>query len=173
MPNYSFEGSQPAIAESAFVHPTAVLIGNVTVGEHCYVGPGASLRGDFGSIVMEDEANLQDNCVVHGSVGARTMIGARGHIGHGAVLHGCTVEEDVLVGINAVVMDDCRIGAGSIIGACSLVRKGVDCKPRSLLLGSPARVVRQLGESDLNRKREATQRYIELARRCHAGLREC
>lgn len=170
---YMFEDTQPSISPSAFVHPSAVLIGDVVVGEGCYIGPGASLRGDFGSIVIEPESNLQDNCVMHGTIGSKTVIHRRGHVGHGAIVHGCTIGEDVLVGMNAVVMNGCVIGAGSIIGACSMVRAGSTCEQASLLVGAPAKLIRHLNERDFRKKREATQRYIDLAKRCHTGLKQC
>ncbi|PMR73733.1 gamma carbonic anhydrase family protein [Billgrantia endophytica] len=170
---YLFEGVKPTISPSAFVHPMAVLIGDVSVGDGCYVGPGACLRGDFGRIVMEPESNLQDNCVVHGTVGSSTVIRRRGHIGHGAVIHGCVVGEEVLVGMNAVVMDDSMIAERSIIGSCALVKAGFVCEPASLLLGAPARVVKILSDGEIMKQREATQRYIELAKRCLSGLRAC
>nr|WP_300315808.1 phenylacetic acid degradation protein PaaY [Halomonas sp.] len=173
MASYMFEGIKPSISPRAFVHPMAVVIGHVEIGDGCYVGPGASLRGDFGSIIMEPESNLQDNCVVHGTQGSLTRIRHRGHIGHGAVVHGCDIGEGVLVGMNAVVMDGCVIGASSIIGACAMVKAGFCCEAASLLLGSPAKLVRQLEERDIQRKHQATQRYIELARRCLDQLQEC
>lgn len=170
---YRFEGMQPAIAATAYVHPSAVIIGNVVIGEGCYIGPGASLRGDFGHILLERDANIQDNCVLHGTVGSETIIRTRGHIGHGAVVHGCLIEEDVLVGMNAVVMDDSVIGARSIIGSCAMVRANFSCPPASLVMGIPAKVCKTLSARDIEKKRQATQRYIELAQRSLAGLTPC
>lgn len=170
---YSFEGIEPKISASAYIHPAATIIGDVTVEEGCYVGPGASLRGDFGRIIMQHDANLQDNCVIHGTIGSETIIQSRGHIGHGAVVHGCIIEEDVLVGMNAVVMDNSIIGAKSIIGSCSMVKAGFTCEPVSLILGTPAEVVRKLTEAEIYNKRKSTQRYIELAKRSLLSLKVC
>lgn len=173
MANYSFEGLQPKISASAYVHPSAVLIGDVVVDDGCYIGPGASLRGDFGRIIMNRDANLQDNCVVHGTIGSETIICSRAHIGHGAVVHGCILEEDVLVGMNAVVMDDSVIGARSIIGSCAMVKANFTCSTDSLIIGIPAKAVKTLTSSELKSKRQATQRYIDLAKRSLQSMRAC
>ena len=173
MANYSFEGLQPKISASAYIHPSAVIIGDVVIDDGCYIGPGASLRGDFGRIIMNRDANLQDNCVVHGSVGSETIICSRAHIGHGAVVHGCILEQDVLVGMNAVVMDDSVIGARSIIGSCAMVKTNFTCEPASLIIGIPAKVVRILTASEIENKRQATQRYIDLAKRSLQNLKVC
>ena len=170
---YSFEGIEPKVSGSAYVHPAAIIIGDVIVEGGCYVGPGASLRGDFGRIIMQHDANLQDNCVIHGTIGSETIIHSRGHIGHGAVVHGCILEEDVLVGMNAVVMDNSIIGAHSIIGSCSMVKAGFTCEPASLIVGTPAEVVKKLTEAEIYNKRQSTQRYIELAKRSLISLKEC
>lgn len=167
---YSFEGITPVVDPSAYVHPTAVLLGDVIVGPGCYVGPGAVLRGDFGRIVMERESNLQDNCVVHTGPDHDTVMEEHAHIGHGAVLHYCRIGRDALVGMNAVVMDDAVVGERSIVAAMSFVRIGAQIPAGVLVAGSPARVVRELGEADLANKRLGTRLYVELAARCLAGL---
>src|SRR3954464_3004933 len=133
----------PVAAPSAYVHPTAVLIGDVIVGPRCYVGPLAALRGDFGRLVLEEGANLQDTCVMHGFPGCDTVVERDGHIGHGAVLHGCRIGRNALVGMNSVVMDNAVIGADSIVAAMSFVRAGMDVPPRSLVVGTPAKVARE------------------------------
>lgn len=170
---YIFEGTRPTISHLAYVHPMAVLIGAVDIANGCYIGPGAVLRGDFGRIFMESDANVQDNCVVHGAIDSETIIRRRSHVGHGAIVHGCVIGEDVLVGMNAVVMDGSEIGSKSIIGSCSMVKANFTCEPLSLLLGSPARVVKTLSEHEVVRKRQSTQRYIELAKRSLSGLESC
>ena len=124
MPCYSIEGVVPVIDPSAYVHPTAVLIGDVIVGPDCYVGPCAVLRGDFGRIVLERGANVQDTCVLHGFPARDTVVEENGHIGHGAVLHSCIVRRDALVGMNAVVMDEAEIGEAAIVAACAFVQIG-------------------------------------------------
>lgn len=173
MPCYRIDGVTPVVHPSAYVHPTAVLIGDVHVGPDCYVGPCASLRGDFGRIVMEQGANLQDTCVVHAFPGRDAIIRRNGHIGHGAVLHGCVIEEDAMVGMNAVVMDEAVIAARSIVGAAAFVKSGFSCEPASLIVGSPAKVLRQLSDKEVSWKQRGTQEYQTLTRRCLENMREC
>ncbi|MEL0614928.1 phenylacetic acid degradation protein PaaY [Marinomonas arenicola] len=170
---YRIDGVTPVVHPTAYVHPTAVLIGDVIIKQGCYVGPGACIRGDFGRITMEQESNLQDNCVVHGFAGSHTVIGKRGHIGHGAILHGCVIGEDTLVGMNAVVMDQADIGAESIIAAAAFVKSKFSCEPRSLLMGSPAKVTRQVSDEELKWKQTGTQEYVNLTTRCLDSLVEC
>ncbi|HSV60706.1 MAG TPA: phenylacetic acid degradation protein PaaY [Variovorax sp.] len=173
MPCYSIEGVVPVIDPSAYVHPTAVLIGDVIVGPNCYVGPCASLRGDFGRIVLHQGANVQDTCVIHGFPDQDTVVEENGHIGHGAVLHSCFIRRDVLVGMNAVVMDEAEIGAGSIVAACAFVPAGMKVPPRSLVAGMPAKVKRELSDAELAWKLEGTLTYQDLTRRCLDTLVEC
>jgi len=173
MPCYSLDGLTPVVDPTAYVHPTAVLIGDVIVGPGCYVGPLAALRGDFGRIILEEGVNLQDTCVMHGFPGSDTVVERHGHIGHGAVLHGCRIGADALVGMNAVVMDNARIGERCIVAATAFVKAGFESPPQSLVMGSPARVKRQLGEQEIAWKQRGTAEYQALARRCLAGLLEC
>lgn len=172
MPCYSIDGVTPVVHPSAFVHPTAVLIGDVVVGPGCYVGPCASLRGDFGRIVLQDGANVQDTCVIHGFPKSETVVEINGHIGHGAVLHGCIVRHDALVGMNAVVMDEADVGAYSIVAACAFVRAGLKLPEKSLIAGLPAKVMRPLSEDEMRWKLEGTHKYQELTQRCAASLIE-
>lgn len=172
MPFYSIDGMVPVVDPTAYVHPSAVLIGDVIVGPGCYVAPCASLRGDFGRIVMEAGSNLQDNCVVHGFPATDTVIEQDGHIGHGAVLHGCRVGRGALVGMNAVVMDDAVIGEFSFVAACSFVKARFVIPPRSLAVGSPARVLRELSEEEIAWKADGTRTYQELTLRSLATLQE-
>ncbi|WP_433061748.1 hypothetical protein [Dactylosporangium sp. CS-033363] len=173
MPAYSIEGVIPVVHPDAYVHPTAVLIGDVHVGAGCYVGPLASLRGDFGRIVMLDGSNLQDSCVFHTFPGTEAVLGRHGHVGHGAILHGCTIGDGVLVGMNAVVMDGAEVGAEAFVGAHAFVKAGFAVPPRTLAAGSPARVVRELTAQELAWKANGTRVYRELAARSRASLREC
>lgn len=170
MPCYSLDGLSPVVHPTAFVHPSAELIGDVWVGAHCYIGPLASLRGDFGRIVVREGANVQDTCVMHAFPGKDCVVEADGHIGHGAVLHGCTVGRNALVGMNAVVMDEVEVGESSIVAAAAFVRAGLKVPPRSLLVGSPAKVVRTLSDDEVRWKSQGTQVYQALARRCRASL---
>lgn len=168
MPCYSFEGVVPVVDRSAYVHPTAVLIGNVLVGPNCYVGPCASLRGDFGRIVLEAGANVQDGCVLHSFPDAQVLVEADGHIGHGAVLHGCVVRRDALVGIKAVVMDGAEVGEQAVVAACAFVAAGTRVPARTLVAGVPAQPKKQLTEEEVARKHQGTVMYQELARRALA-----
>ncbi|MEY8875168.1 MAG: phenylacetic acid degradation protein PaaY [Leptothrix sp. (in: b-proteobacteria)] len=172
MPCYAIDGVRPVVHPSAHVHPTAVLIGDVIVGPGAYIGPLASLRGDFGRIVIQEGANVQDSCVMHGFPGSDTVVEVNGHIGHGAVLHGCVVRRDALVGMNAVVMDEAEIGEKSIVAACAFVRAGFKVPARSLVAGMPAKVMRPLSEEEIAWKLEGTQVYQDLTRRCHTSLVE-
>lgn len=172
MPAYSFEGFTPVVDARAFVHPLAVLIGDVSVGRDCYVAPGASLRGDFGRIILGAGSNVQDNCVLHSFPGREVLLEADAHIGHGAVLHGCTVRRGALIGIHAVLMDDVVVGEEAFVGAASFVRAGFQVPPRTLVTGVPARVVRELKPAELAWKATGTREYQELAVRCLATLRE-
>lgn len=169
---YSIDGVIPVVDPTAFVHPSAVLIGDVIVGPGCYIGPNAVLRGDFGRLVMEANANLQDTCVVHGAPGTDTVIGEEGHIGHGAVIHGARIGRDALIGMNAVVMDGADIGESAIVAAMSFVKAGMQVPSRSLVLGSPAKVVRALTDEEIAWKRKGTREYQHLAVQCLQGMQE-
>jgi len=172
MPCYSIDGLVPVVDPTAYVHPTAVLTGDVIVGPGCYVGPCASLRGDFGRIVLEEGANVQDGCVLHSFPGAQVLVEAAGHIGHGAVLHGCVVRRDALVGMKAVVMDGAEVGPQAIVGACAFVPGGMKVPPRALAAGMPAQVKRQLTEEEIARKHQGTVLYQQLAQRALATARQ-
>lgn len=167
---YAIDGIVPVVDPTAYVHPTAVLIGDVVVGPGAYVGPLASLRGDFGRIVMRQGSNLQDTCVVHGTYHNETIIDVDGHIGHGAVLHGCMIGRNAMVGMNAVVMDGAIIGEASIVGAMAFVKAGMVVPPRQLLMGSPARIVRELSEQEVENKTYATRQYQRLTTRSLATM---
>jgi phenylacetic acid degradation protein len=169
---YSLDGVTPVVDPSAFVHPTAVLIGDVIIGPNCYIGPGASLRGDFGRIVFEEGSNLQDNCVVHTFPNAETIVERGGHIGHGAILHGCRVKQDAMVGMTAVVMDDAEIGESAVIAALTFIKAGMLVPPRSLVAGTPGRVIRELSDDEIEWKNDGTAIYQALSLRCKASLRE-
>jgi phenylacetic acid degradation protein len=160
---YAIEDLVPVVGPSAYVHPAAVLIGDVVVGPRCYVGPAACLRGDFGRITLRDGANVQDTCVLHGFPDSHTIIDVDGHIGHGAVIHGAQIGQNAMVGMNAVVMDRSVIGESAIIGAMAFLREGTIIPARSLALGVPARVVRQLTDEEIAWKRNGTREYQNLA----------
>lgn len=163
MPTYSIDGIIPVVHPTAFVHPTAVLIGDVIIGPGCYVGPLASLRGDFGRLVLEEGANIQDTCVMHGFPDTDTTVEKNGHIGHGAVLHGCRVKVNALVGMNAVVMDYAVINENCFVAASSFVKAKFECPPNSLIGGIPAKVMRELTDKERVWKSHATASYQHLA----------
>ena len=176
MPNrrpkvYEIDGITPVVHPSAFVHESAVLIGDVIVGARAYVGPCACLRGDFGRIVVEEGANIQDTCMLHGFPGKDTVVGADATIGHGAVLHGCVVGRGALVGMNAVVNDNAEVGEDAVIAALAFVRAEARIPARSLAAGIPARVLRRLGEDELRWKRDNAGLYRKLAERSSATLK--
>ncbi|MFO1309977.1 MAG: phenylacetic acid degradation protein PaaY [Burkholderiales bacterium] len=167
---YAIDGMVPVVDPTAYVHPSAVLIGDVIVGPDCYIGPCASLRGDFGHIEIRAGSNVQDSCILHGFPGLGTVVEENGHIGHGAVLHGCTVQRNGLVGMNAVVNDHAVVGESSIVAAMAFVKAQMVIPPRTLVAGIPARVVRSLTETELKWKVEGTEHYQLLARRSLATM---
>tara|TARA_B100000795_G_scaffold98437_1_gene72245 strand:+ start:1149 stop:1733 length:585 start_codon:yes stop_codon:yes gene_type:complete len=170
MPIYAIDGLIPVVDTSAYVHPTAVLIGDVIVGTDCYIGPNAVLRGDFGRIVLNQGCNVQDTCVVHSFPNKDCVIEQDGHIGHGAILHGCHIGRNALVGMNSVIMDGAIIGAESLVAATAFVKSGFQCPPRSLLAGSPATIKRQLSDEEIAWKSNGTLEYQNLSKRCHKSL---
>ena len=168
---YAIDGVVPVVDPAAFVHPDATLIGDVVVEADCYVGPGASLRGDMGRITLLRGGNVQDNCIVHCFPGKDMSIGPEGHVGHGAVLHGCNIGPNVLIGMSAVVMDEADIGHSAFVAALAFVKAGTLVPPRSLAAGIPAKVLRELSDKELAWKKSATATYQALARRSLATLR--
>ena len=169
---YAIDGVAPVIDPTAFVHPDAVLIGDVVVGAGCYVGPCASLRGDFGRLILEDGCNVQDNCTLHSMPGFDLVIGRDGHIGHGAIIHSAHIGTNAMVGMNAVIMDHATVGESSIVAAMSFVKAGARIPAKHLVAGVPARIVRELTDDDLAIKNEGTRQYQQLARRSLATLVE-
>ncbi|MEJ7667331.1 MAG: phenylacetic acid degradation protein PaaY [Casimicrobiaceae bacterium] len=167
---YSIDGITPVVDPTTYVHPSAVLIGDVIVGPGCYVGPMASLRGDFGRLEIRAGANLQDCCVMHGFPGTDTVVEEDGHIGHGAILHGCIVRRNALVGMNAVINDNAVVGESAIVAAMAFVKAGMVIPPCTLVAGVPAKIVRAITEQELAWKVEGTQSYQELTRRSLASL---
>ena len=172
MPCYEINGIKPVVDPTAFVHPTAILTGDVIVGPRCYVGPAASLRGDFGRIVLNAGSNVQDCCVMHGFPSTDTVVEEDGHIGHGAVLHGCVVERNAMVGMNAVIMDEAVIGESAIVAACAFVKAGEKIPPRTLAVGTPAKVLRQLRDDEIAWKMAGTKTYQDLTVRSLQTLKE-
>jgi phenylacetic acid degradation protein len=172
MPSYAIENLVPVVDPLAYVHPTAVLIGDVIINKYCYIGPNAVLRGDFGRIVVGQGANVQDTCVIHSFPDKDCVIEENGHIGHGAILHGCHIGKNALVGMNAVIMDDAVIGAESLVAATAFVKSAFECPPRSLLAGSPATIKRQLTDKEVAWKTSGTKQYHHLTERCQQSLHQ-
>jgi carbonic anhydrase/acetyltransferase-like protein (isoleucine patch superfamily) len=170
---YSFEGVAPVVDASAFVHPLAAVTGHVTIGRDVYIGPGAALRGDWGAIVIADGCNVQENCVLHAFPGITVLLEEAAHVGHGAIIHGATLRQNCLVGMNAVVMDGAVIGAGAIVGALSFVPEGMEIPERMLAVGQPARILKRVSDEMLEWKSEGTALYRQLPAALHVSLREC
>jgi phenylacetic acid degradation protein len=172
MPIYEINGLIPVVDPSSFVHPTATLIGDVIIGPNCYVAPGASMRGDFGRLIMQAGGNLQDNCVVHGFPNEDTVLEEDAHIGHGAILHGCIIRRNALVGMGAVIMDGAEIGADSFVAALAFVKANFKVPPRTLVAGIPGKVVRELTQQEIDWKGQGTREYQDLVKRSLSTMRE-
>ncbi len=170
---YEFDGYKPVVHESAYVHPQAAVTGNVVIGRDVYIAPGAAIRGDWGKIEIGDGCNVQENCTIHMFPGVTVVLEESAHIGHGAVIHGAHIGRNCLVGMNAVVMDRVTLGAESIVGALSFVKEGMDIPERSLLVGNPAEIVKEVSDEMIRWKSEGTALYQQLPGQLHASLREC
>ncbi len=170
---YEFKGFRPVAHETAFVHPQAVVTGNVMIGKRVYIGPGAALRGDWGGIIIEDGCNVQENCTIHMFPGVTVRLMEAAHIGHGAIIHGATIGRNVLVGMNSVIMDNVEIGDESIIGALTFIKADEKIPPRSLVVGNPAKIVKQVSDDMIAWKTQGTRLYQTLPEECYASLRPC
>lgn len=170
---YEIDGVKPVIHPTAFIHSTAVIIGQVQIGENCYIGPNASLRGDFGKIILENGVNFQDMCVAHGFPNGTTLIKENGHISHGAVIHGCVIGKNTMVGIQTVIMDNAEIGDECMIAALSYIKPNFKAPNRSIIAGIPATIKRQVTDKEINWKTKGTQLYQQLAMRSLAGMKKC
>ena len=170
---YEFNGYKPVIHESAFVHPQASVTGNVIIGRHVYIGPGAAIRGDWGEIIIEDGCNVQENCTVHMFPGTTVWLKESAHIGHGAIIHGATIGKNSLIGMNAVLMDDVVIGDECIIGALSFVPAKMQIPNRSVVVGNPAKIIKEVSQQMIDWKTQGTKLYQQLPADCYNTLREC
>ncbi len=168
---YEIEGIKPVVNSSAFIHPDAVLIGDVIIGPACYIGPCASIRGDFGRIIIGAGVNVQDTCVLHSFPEADLILEDNAHIGHGAVLHSCVIKKNALIGINSVVMDDAVVGENSFVAAMAFVKSKFEVPDRVLVAGIPAKVVRPLSEEEIKWKSHGTGFYQDLAVRSSESLK--
>jgi phenylacetic acid degradation protein len=170
---YEIDGVRPVVDPSSFVHPTASVIGHVVIGKNCYIGPHASLRGDFGQIILEDGVNFQDGCIAHCFPGGETRVRNNGHISHGAVLHGCDIGENTMVGIQTVVMDNAKIGKECMIAALSYIKPNFEAPARSIIAGSPAEIKKPVTDKQMGWKTEGTAVYQHLAQRCLETMHQC
>ena len=170
---YAFKGMRPVVHPSAFVHPQAVVTGHVIIGREVYIGPGAALRGDWGGIVIEDGCNVQENCTVHMFPGVTVRLEQAAHIGHGAIIHGAHVGRNCLVGMNAVLMDGVMLGEGCIVGALAFLPADSVWEPRKVIVGNPARAVKEVSDKMLAWKSAGTRLYQALPGELHASLEVC
>jgi carbonic anhydrase/acetyltransferase-like protein (isoleucine patch superfamily) len=170
---YEFNGYIPVVDHSSFVHPQACVTGNVIIGKNVYIGPGAALRGDWGEIIIEDGCNVQENCTLHMFPGVTVLLKEGAHIGHGAIIHGGTIGKNVLVGMNAVIMDNVIIGDNSIVGALSFVPEGMEIPERKIVVGNPAKIIKDVSDQMIEWKTKGTALYQKLPSELHATLKEC
>jgi phenylacetic acid degradation protein len=170
---YEFNGFKPVMDPSSFVHPQAAVTGNVIIGKDVYVGPGAALRGDWGLIIIEDGCNIQENCTIHMFPGLSVLLKAGAHIGHGAVIHGAEIGRNCLVGMNAVIMDNVTLGNECIVGALSFVQSDQTIPERSLLVGNPAKIVKQVSDEMIKWKTAGTRLYQQLPSEMKTTFKAC
>lgn len=170
---YEFESYKPVVHESSFIHPLAAVTGNVIIGRDCYIGPGAAIRGDWGQIILEDGCNVQENCTIHMFPSVTVLLMEGAHIGHGAVIHGAKIGRNCLVGMNAVIMDGVELGDESIVGALTFIRDGEKIPNRSLVVGNPSKIIREVSDELLAWKTEGTKLYQQLPGQCVKTLRPC
>lgn len=170
---YEFKGFVPVVDKSSFVHPQAAVTGNVIIGKDVYIGPGAAIRGDWGGIVIEDGCNIQENCTIHQFPGVTVLLRKGAHIGHGAIIHGATIGENCLIGMNSVIMDNTTLGDGCIVGALSFVKANETIAARSLLVGNPAQVIKKVSDDMLDWKTKGTALYQALPAAMYESWRAC
>lgn len=170
---YAFDGIVPVVHESAFVHPNATVTGNVVIGRDVYIGPAAAIRGDWGAIIIGDGCNVQENCTVHMFPGVTVVLEPGAHIGHGAIIHGARIGANALVGMNAVVMDNAVVGAGCVVGALCFVPAGMEIPERKVVVGNPAKIIKDVTDEMLRWKTEGTALYQALPAQLHASLLSC
>ena len=170
---YEFKGIKPVVDISSFIHPQAVVTGNVIIGKKVYIGPGAALRGDWGQIIVEDGCNVQENCTIHMFPGVTVLLKEGAHIGHGAIIHGATIGKNCLIGMNAVIMDNVELGDECVVGALSFIKEGEKFPQRSLVVGNPARIIKQVTDELIAWKTEGTALYQQLATELSNDLKLC
>ena len=159
---YSFKDFTPVIHESSFIHPQAAVTGNVIIGKDVYVGPGAAIRGDWGGIIIEDGCNVQENCTIHMFPGVMVILKEGAHIGHGAVIHGAVIGKNCLIGMNSVIMDNVVLGDECIVGALSFIKAEEIFEARSMIVGNPAKKIKEVSDEMMQWKTEGTKLYQSL-----------
>jgi len=169
---YSFKEFIPVIDPSSFIHPLAAVTGNVVIGKHCYIGPGAAIRGDWGKIIIEDRCNVQENCIIHMFPGVTVLLKEAAHIGHGAIIHGATIGKNCLVGMNAVIMDNVELGDECIIGALTFIKQDEKIPARSLVAGNPGKIIKQVSDEMIAWKTEGTNLYQALPKEMFDSWKE-
>lgn len=170
---YEFNNFKPVVHESSFVHPQASVTGNVIIGKNVYIGPGAAIRGDWGQIIIEDGCNVQENCTIHMFPGVTVLLKEGAHIGHGAIIHGATIGRNSLVGMNAVIMDNVQLGDECVVGALTFIKAGEIIPARSVLVGNPAKIVKEVTDEMIQWKTEGTRLYQQLPADMQKSWKEC
>ena len=170
---YEFNGYKPIIDPSSFVHKEATIIGNVIIGKNVYIGPGASLRGDWGQIIVNDGCNVQDNCIVHIFPGKDVVLQGNAHIGHGAIIHGANIGKNTMIGMNAVIMDDAIVGDECIVGALCFIKGEMKIPNRKIVIGNPAIIKGEVTEKMMEWKTKGTKLYQQLSEECRSLMKEC
>lgn len=170
---YEFNGIKPVVNASSFVHPQAIVTGNVVIGKDVYIGPGCALRGDWGKIIIEDGCNVQENCTVHMFPGVTVLLKQSAHVGHGAIIHGATIGINCLIGMNAVIMDEVELGDECIVGALCFIRQGEKIPSRSLVVGNPSKIIQRVSDEMISWKTQGTKLYQQLPNECFQTLKPC
>lgn len=170
---FEYKGFRPTIHPTAFIHPNATVTGHVTIGKNVYIGPGAAIRGDWGEIIIKDGCNVQENCIIHMFPGTTVVLEESAHIGHGAIIHGAHLGKNCLIGMNSVIMDDVEIGDECIVGALSLVPANMKVEKRKLLLGNPAKIIKDVSDDMIKWKTKGTELYQALPTEMHRSFKPC
>jgi carbonic anhydrase/acetyltransferase-like protein (isoleucine patch superfamily) len=169
---FEFKGNKPVIDPSSFIHPQANVTGDVIIGKNVYIGPGATIRADFGKVIIKDGANVQENCTIHMFPGATVTINKGAHLGHGCIVHGATIGYNSMIGMNAVILDDAIIGDECIVGALTLVNSEMVVPNRKIVVGNPGKIIKDVSDEMIAWKTEGTKIYQSLPKDCHASLKE-
>lgn len=170
---FEFKGYKPVIHRSAFIHPNATITGNVIIGKDVYIGPGAAIRGDWGQIIIEDGCNVQENCTIHMFPGTTVLLKEAAHVGHGAIIHGATLGKNCMIGMNSVIMDNAIVGDESIVGALTFVPAEMIIESRKVVVGNPAKVIKDVSDEMIQWKTKGTSLYQQLPSDCHSSLKPC